>query len=79
MTTILASKLAGTPVLGSDGTEIGTVKNTKMNIESGELTSLLVTPATQRTYGFETESDGSLLVPVGRLRDIDDYLVIDHS
>ncbi|SDQ48154.1 PRC-barrel domain-containing protein [Natronobacterium texcoconense] len=79
MTTILASTLSGTPVLGSDGSEIGTVKNTRMDVETGELTTVLVTPSTHRTYGFETEADGSLLVPIGRLRGIDDYLVIDHS
>ncbi|SFC11069.1 Sporulation protein YlmC, PRC-barrel domain family [Halobiforma haloterrestris] len=79
MTTVLASTLSDTPVLGSDGTEIGTVHNVTMDVETGRLAHLLVSPATERSYGFARTEDGRLRVPAGRMVDVGDYVVIDRS
>ncbi|ELY74511.1 PRC-barrel domain-containing protein [Natrinema pallidum] len=77
MTTVLASTLSDTPVMGSDGTKIGTVHNITMNVETGELQRLLVTPTTDDVRGFDTNDDGKLVVPASRMNDIDDYLIVD--
>ncbi|WP_226481810.1 PRC-barrel domain-containing protein [Natrinema amylolyticum] len=77
MTTVLASTLSDTPVMGSDGTEIGTVHNITMNVETGELRRLLVTPTINDLRGFETNDDGKIVISAGRMSDIDDYLIVD--
>ncbi|EMA43060.1 PRC-barrel domain-containing protein [Halobiforma nitratireducens] len=79
MTTVLASTLSDSPVLGSDGTEIGTVQNVTMNPETGKLVSLLVAPRTDRSYGFERTDGGQLLIPASQLADVGDYVMIDRS
>ncbi|WP_222919391.1 PRC-barrel domain-containing protein [Natrinema sp. SYSU A 869] len=77
MTTILASTLSDTPVMGSDGTEIGTVHNITMNVETGELQRLLVTPTIDNVRRFDTNDDGKIIVPASCMSDIDDYLIVD--
>ncbi|ELY70046.1 PRC-barrel domain-containing protein [Natrinema versiforme] len=77
MTTVLASTLSETPVLGSDGTEIGTVYNLTMNVETGRLERILVTPANDDIRGFSRNDDGKLIVPASRMSDLDDYLIVD--
>lgn len=77
MTTVLASTLSETPVMGSDGTEIGTVHNLTMNVETGELQRVLVTPANDDIRGFDRNDDGKIIVPASRMSDLDDYLIVD--
>ncbi|QCS43061.1 PRC-barrel domain-containing protein [Natrinema versiforme] len=77
MTTVLASTLSDTPVMGSDGTELGTVHNLTMNVETGELRRVLVTPASDDIRGFDRNDDGKIVVPASRMSDLDDYLIVD--
>ncbi|MGQ3412424.1 PRC-barrel domain-containing protein [Natrinema sp. LN54] len=77
MTTVLASTLSDTPVMGSDGTELGTVHNLTMNVETGELRRVLVTPASDDIRGFDRNDDGKIVVPASRMTDLDDYLIVD--
>ncbi|PCR89594.1 PRC-barrel domain-containing protein [Natrinema ejinorense] len=79
MTTVLASTLSETPVMGADGTEIGTVHNVTMNVETGALRHVLVTPTADTVGGFDRNDDGKIVVPAHCLSDIDDYLIVDRT
>ncbi|WP_226006183.1 PRC-barrel domain-containing protein [Natrinema salinisoli] len=77
MTTVLASTLSETPVMRSDGVELGTVHTITMNVETGELERLLVTPTTDDLRAVGTNDDGKIVVPARCMSDLDDYLVVD--
>jgi len=77
MSTVLASTLSSKPVMGSDGTELGTVHNITMNVETGELEYALVDPVRDNIGRFDRDENGLLVVPAGRLRSVGDYLVVD--
>ncbi|RKD97835.1 PRC-barrel domain-containing protein [Halopiger aswanensis] len=82
MTTVLASTLSGKPVLSTSGEKLGTIENITMNLASGELEEVFVAPANEGRTGaaraFETTDDGTLIVPAGCMRDVDDYLLIER-
>ncbi|MFP8954021.1 PRC-barrel domain-containing protein [Natrialbaceae archaeon A-arb3/5] len=77
MTTILASELSSKPVMGSDGKELGTVHNVTMDVETGTIANVLVTPKADDVYRFETTEDGTLLVPAQQIQAVDDYLMVE--
>ncbi|THE62919.1 photosystem reaction center subunit H [Salinadaptatus halalkaliphilus] len=77
MTTVLASTLSSKPVMGSDGKELGTVHNITMNVTTGELESVLVTPKDDDVYRFETTDDGNLRIPAHQVQGVDDYLMVE--
>ncbi|MWV39488.1 PRC-barrel domain-containing protein [Natrialba sp. INN-245] len=77
MTTVLASTLSNKPVMGSDGKELGTVHNVTMNVETGALEYVLVTPKADDVHRFETDDDGTLLVPADKVQNVDDYLMVE--
>lgn len=82
MTTVLASTLSGKAVLRTSGEELGTIVNVTMNVHSGELEQILVAPAAEAPTGasrrFETTDEGTLIVPIEYVRDVDDYLLIER-
>lgn len=78
MRTVLATKLSDRPVLGADGETLGTVHNLTMNLETGELVSVVVDPDGD-IHGFERDGDGRALVPAACIEGLDDYLVVDRS
>ncbi|MDF9746392.1 PRC-barrel domain-containing protein [Natrinema salsiterrestre] len=77
MTTVLASALSETPVMRSDGVELGTVHTITMNVETGELERLFLTPTIDDLRGIDTNDDGKIVVPARCMSDLDDYLVVD--
>ncbi|MFO8115292.1 MAG: PRC-barrel domain-containing protein [Halorubrum sp.] len=79
MVDILAENLSGKAVMSTDGTELGDLYNITMDIKSGELNDLLVSPheqfSTERS-GFDVDDMGRLKVPVGNVQAVKDYIVV---
>ncbi len=81
MADILAENLSGKAVMGSDGTEIGMLYNITMDLKSGELHDLLVTPGEdtpQAKIDFDRDEGGRFRVPVTRVQAVKDYIVVDR-
>ena len=82
MADILAENLSGKAVMGSDGTELGMLYNISMDIKTGSLNDLLVTPNDDVPAGrvpFESDEDGRFHVPVDRVQAVKDYIVVRTS
>lgn len=81
MADILAENLSGKAVMGSDGTELGMLYNISMDLKSGELHDLLVSPSEDLPSGkvqFDRDEGGRYRVPVSRVRAVKDYIVIER-
>lgn len=81
MSNVLAENLSGKSVMGSDGTELGLLYNITMDIASGRLHDLVVEPDAalpSRTVDFDRDDAGRFLVPVGRVRAVKDYIVVER-
>ena len=81
MADVLASNLSEKAVMGSDGTELGTLDNISMDIDTGTLTNLLVLPneaLAADQVGFDRDGEGRFLVPVSRVQAVKDYVVVDR-
>ena len=79
MANILAENLSGKAVMGSDGTELGDLYNITMDLKSGQLHHLLVSPHEQlnpERVAFDVDETGRLRVPVGDVRAVKDYIVV---
>lgn len=81
MPNVLAENLSGKAVMGSDGTELGMLYNITMDVKSGGLRDLLVSPneaiAPER-FDFELDEFGHLKVPVSRVQAVKDYIVVSR-
>jgi len=79
MAEILAENLSGKAVMGSDGAELGMLYNITMDIETGRLGNLVINPDEELgDVEFETDPDGRLLVPVGRVQAVKDHMIIQR-
>ena len=79
MAEILAENLSGKAVMGSDGAEIGMLYNITMDLDSGRLENLVINPNEERIdTDFETDQEGRLLVPVGRVQAVKDHMIIER-
>ncbi len=79
MVNILAENLSGKAVMGADGTELGDLYNITMDLKSGELQHLLVSPHEQlniERVSFDIDAAGRLQVPVGNVQAVKDYIVV---
>ncbi len=79
MVDILAENLSGQAVMSVDGTELGDLYNITMDLKSGELNDLLVSPHEQFSAdrsGFDVDEMGRLKVPVGNVKAVKDYIVV---
>ena len=78
MKSILARTLARKQIITNDGKVLGVLKNLLIDIESGQITEIVVTP----DPGFDVTGyhmDGErILVPFESVRDIKDYIVVDR-
>lgn len=80
MEAVLGKELSGKRVVGDDGTELGTVHNITMDIESGGLQTLLVEPNEESdpvTSDFPLE-DGKRAIPIHRVKAVKDSLVVNR-
>ncbi|GAB6879818.1 PRC-barrel domain-containing protein [Halorubrum gandharaense] len=81
MADILAENLSGKAVMGSDGTEIGDLYNITMDLKSGQLHHLLVSPHEHldpARSSFKVDEMGRLLVPVANVQAVKDYIVVSR-
>ncbi|GAB7014198.1 MULTISPECIES: PRC-barrel domain-containing protein [Halolamina] len=81
MADILAENLSGKAVMGSDGTELGMLYNITMDLKTGELHDLLVSPNEDTPRGkvnFERDEGGRFRVPVSRVQAVKDYIVVQR-
>ena len=71
-------KIINKKVMGNDGSEIGLLKNVTADLETGELSELVVylneTSSGSRKYKAE---GGYVYIPFSALRSIRDYIVVD--
>ena len=81
MADILAENLSGKAVMGSDGTELGMLYNITMDLKTGELNDLLVSPNEDTPRGkvnFDRDEGGRFRVPVARVQAVKDYIVVQR-
>ncbi|MFB6301988.1 MAG: PRC-barrel domain-containing protein [Haloferacaceae archaeon] len=81
MADILAENLSGKSVMGDDGTELGMLYNITMDLKTGSLNDLLVTPDDEFPVDasqFPLDEAGRLHVPVSRVQAVKDYIVIER-
>ncbi|GAB7009137.1 PRC-barrel domain-containing protein [Halorubrum trueperi] len=79
MVDILAENLSGKAVMSADGTELGDLYNITMDLKSGELADLLVSPhehLSPERSGFDVDEMGRLKVPVANVQAVKDYIVV---
>jgi sporulation protein YlmC with PRC-barrel domain len=80
MVEILAENLSGKAVMGSDGADLGMLYNITMDLDSGRLDHLVINPNEERGVetDFDTDEQGRLLVPVGRVQAVKDHMIIER-
>ena len=81
MSDVLAENLSGKAVMGSDGTEFGMLYNITMDAKTGTLHDLLVSPDDRidvERFAFDRDDDGRLRIPVGRVKAVKDYIVVQQ-
>ncbi|MEZ3115243.1 PRC-barrel domain-containing protein [Halobaculum sp. MBLA0147] len=79
MVDILAEDLSGKGII-MGGTELGVLYNITMDLKTGRLSDLLVTPSEAQTVEglpFEADGDGHVKVPVRRVQRVEDYIQIE--
>lgn len=76
MPNVLAKSLSEKAVIGTDGAEIGSLYNITMDIESGQLEHVIVSPKEDVQLNFETDSQGRYLIPHRLVESVKDHLVI---
>ncbi|MDS0294046.1 MULTISPECIES: PRC-barrel domain-containing protein [Halogeometricum] len=81
MADVLAENLSGKAVMGADGTELGMLYNITMNLKTGTLHDLLVSPHEEvrsEKIPFDRDEDGRFRVPVSSVQAVKDYIVVQR-
>ena len=81
MVDILAENLSGKAVMGADGTELGDLYNITMDLKTGRLHDLLVTPnegISAAAADFPANEEGRLEIPAGAVDAVKDYIVVSR-
>ncbi|MFU8867031.1 PRC-barrel domain-containing protein [Natronococcus sp.] len=79
MATCLARQLQGKTIVSIDGTDFGTLENITMGVESGTIDELVVEPQDQLPARIELDADGRFRLPLERVENIDDRIVISSD
>ncbi|ERG93373.1 MAG: hypothetical protein J07HQW1_03434 [Haloquadratum walsbyi J07HQW1] len=77
----LAKNLSGKAVMGSDGTQLGSLYNVEMDLNSGALNDLLVSPHSEiltDQLQFDVDDQGRIRVPVNLVQSVEDYIVVQR-
>jgi len=79
----LAEDLSGKGVMGADGAQLGALYNVEINVKTGTIGDLLVSPyedVNPNALAFETgtdeENETIVRIPVSRVQDVKDYIVV---
>jgi len=79
MTRVFARSLSRKKIMTNEGKLIGTLKNLRVDFDSGQVIEMLVHPdQTFSTEGYNLEDDKLLLIPFEAVKDIKDYIVVDR-
>ena len=81
MADVLAENLSGKAVMGADGTELGMLYNITMDLKTGSLDHLLVSPDEElapNEPGFPVDDEGRFEIPVSRVQAVKDYIVVQR-
>ncbi len=81
MADILAENLSGKSVMGADGSELGMLYNVTIDVQSGRLLNLLVTPDEDNPptgVDYERDDAGRFQVPVGDVQAVKDYIIVER-
>lgn len=80
MPQILAENLSGKAIMGSDGAELGMLYNITMNLDTGKLEHLIISPAEhyENQDEFTTDDAGRPLIPVQRVKAVKDHMIIER-
>ena len=79
MTRVFARSLSRKKIMSNDGKLIGTLKNIRVDFDSGQVIEMIVHPdQTFSTDGYNLEDDKLLIIPFESVKDIKDYIVVDR-
>lgn len=79
MTRVFARSLSRKKIMSNDGKLIGTLKNIRVDFNSGQVMEMIVHPdQTFSTEGYALEDDKLLVIPFESVKDIKDYIVVDR-
>ena len=79
MTRIFARSLSRKKIMSNDGKLIGTLKNLRVDFDSGQVCEMIIHPDQAfATDGYTMEDDKLLLIPFEAVKDIKDYIVVDR-
>jgi sporulation protein YlmC with PRC-barrel domain len=79
MTRVFARSLSRKKIMSNDGKLIGTLKNIRVDFDSGQVQAMIVHPdQTFVTEGYTMEDDKLLVIPFESVKDIKDYIVVDR-
>lgn len=78
MPDVLARNLIDKAVIGSDGTELGTLSTVTMDSETGRLGDLVITPRSETVEQVDLERDdeGRYTIPIGSVQAVKDHIVV---
>ena len=79
MTRVFARSLSRKKIMSNDGKLIGTLKNIRVDFDSGQVLDMIIHPdQTFSTDGYTLEDDKLLIIPFEAVKDIKDYIVVDR-
>ncbi len=79
MTRVFARSLSRKKIMSNDGKVIGTLKNLRVDFDSGQVVEMLIHPdQTFDTSNYDMEDDKILKVSFEAVKDIKDYIVVDR-
>jgi len=79
MTRVFARTLSRKKIMSNDGKLIGTLKNIRVDFDSGQVVDMLVHPdQTFDTSNYDMEDDKILKISFEAVKDIKDYIVVDR-
>jgi sporulation protein YlmC with PRC-barrel domain len=79
MTRVFARSLSRKKIMSNDGKLIGTLKNIRVDFDSGQVQAMIVHPdQTFVTEGYTMEDDKLMVIPFEAVKDIKDYIVVDR-
>ena len=79
MTRVFARSLSRKKIMSNDGKLIGTLKNIRVDFDSGQVQEMIIHPDLAfSTDGYTLEDDKLLIIPFEAVKDIKDYIVVDR-
>jgi len=79
MSRVFARSLSRKKIMSNDGKLIGTLKNIRVDFDSGQVQAMIVHPDQSFiTEGYTMEDNKLLVIPFESVKDIKDYIVVDR-